>query len=295
MQTPSPIQVREFIHRRFTAPKYEKDWAVVLCPFHDDATPSLRINLTHGGFVCNPCNTKGSIITLAKRVLSCEYPEAMREIFGPAWKPEPNGAEKRAAKPTPSGPTITRHFIYTDVLGTPLYRVVRIEGSDGKKTRAPWQEHPEGAGWAKGRGAAEPVLYRLPDLLHTSEIWIPEGEHLVEILRGWDLTATCNLGGAGKWPADCNQYFAGRQVVILADNDAAGSKHATFIAPQLHAAGATSIKIITLPDLPPKGDLFEWVKAGGDKAALLKIRDAAPAWQPTPGGSSKAHTNGHGE
>lgn len=35
------------------------EWADALCPFHDDKTPSLSINLNHGAFKCHACRVSG--------------------------------------------------------------------------------------------------------------------------------------------------------------------------------------------------------------------------------------------
>lgn len=37
-------------------------WISVLCCFHDEVSPSLRINLNSGGFICFGCGVKGGDI-----------------------------------------------------------------------------------------------------------------------------------------------------------------------------------------------------------------------------------------
>ena len=55
------------------------------------------------------------------------------------------------------------------------------------------------------------VPYRLPELVRAvaegKTIWIPEGEKDVDKLRP-GLAATCNPGGASKWPADSGNTSA---------------------------------------------------------------------------------------
>ena len=34
-------------------------WRNVLCDFHDDSTPSMRINVESGGWICMSCHAKG--------------------------------------------------------------------------------------------------------------------------------------------------------------------------------------------------------------------------------------------
>jgi hypothetical protein len=38
------------------------EWKDAICPFHPDTRPSLRINITSGGFKCMACGTKGGDI-----------------------------------------------------------------------------------------------------------------------------------------------------------------------------------------------------------------------------------------
>ena len=38
------------------------DWVSAVCPFHDDTSPSLRINLEKGAFCCMACGVKGGDI-----------------------------------------------------------------------------------------------------------------------------------------------------------------------------------------------------------------------------------------
>ncbi|WP_428558888.1 MAG: hypothetical protein ACP59X_12865 [Solidesulfovibrio sp. DCME] len=67
---------------------------------------------------------------------------------------------------------------------------------------------------------------------------------------------------------------------ILPDNDDPGRKHARDVARQLHDL-AEVVKIIELPGLPPKGDVSDWLAAGGTRESLLEMVKAAPAWEPS--------------
>jgi putative DNA primase/helicase len=66
-------------------------------------------------------------------------------------------------------------------------------------------------------------------------------------------------------------------VVILPDNDNAGRNHAAQVAASCHAAGL-KVKIVTLPDLPLKGDISDWLDAGRTKAELVALVKAAPLY-----------------
>jgi hypothetical protein len=84
-----------------------------------------------------------------------------------------------------------------------------------------------------------------------------------------------NAGGAGKFNRGFATYFQDRHVVLLPDNDATGRKHVQDVAAIL-APVAASIRIVELPGLPPKGDVVDWLKAGGTEPELQRLIDDAP-------------------
>jgi DNA primase len=43
-------------------------WASVLCPFHDDHSPSAAVNLLEDRFVCYTCGVKGDILDIVQEV-----------------------------------------------------------------------------------------------------------------------------------------------------------------------------------------------------------------------------------
>ncbi len=110
-------------------------------------------------------------------------------------------------------------------------------------------------------------------------VFVPEGEKDVENIRKRGGIATCNAMGAGKWRSEFSEYFRGRNVAILQDNDKAGRDHARVVASSL-IGKAASIKIIALPGLPEKGDVSDWFDNGGTMEDLLRIVGATPQWEP---------------
>ena len=98
-------------------------------------------------------------------------------------------------------------------------------------------------------------------------------------MAGINLLATCNSGGAGKWTAEHAQYLRGRRVFILPDNDESGRKHAQQVALTLQGIAA-SVRIVELPGLPVKGDVSDWLAAGGTREKLVELAEATPEWTP---------------
>ena len=112
-------------------------------------------------------------------------------------------------------------------------------------------------------------------------IFWTEGEKDVEtvaILGGKAFT----FGGCGDGlPDGCQQYVVGRPVVILADNDDEGRKHAEDKA-ALAAPVATSVKVIHFRDLEPRraGRLTGPAVAGDTFVELMAL--VGRAWKAPP-------------
>ena len=121
------------------------------------------------------------------------------------------------------------------------------------------------------------VPYRLAKLLNAETVYLPEGEKDVHTLEAWGLVASCNPGGSGNsalyegW----TDYFRGRHVVVVLDNDAPGRKHAAAVAAALLNVAA-SVRIVELPGLPEKGDVTDWRDAGGAFERFRELTEASP-------------------
>ncbi len=103
-------------------------------------------------------------------------------------------------------------------------------------------------------------------------------------LRSLGFVATCNSGGAGKWTSAHAAALRGRRVAVLPDNDEAGEDHAVKVAASLRRV-AVGIAVLRLSGLPPKGDVSDWLDAGGTGPDLdqlvVEALDAAAA-EPEP-------------
>ena len=128
----------------------------------------------------------------------------------------------------------------------------------------------------------ERTLYRLPALVEAVAanqlVVVVEGEACVDALYTIGVAATTNSGGAGKWEPDFNEHLCGADVVLLPDADQIGWKHATEIAASL-AGIAARIRVVVLPDLPAKGDVKDWLAAGGTREQFDILVEAAQDWQ----------------
>jgi putative DNA primase/helicase len=165
-------------------------------------------------------------------------------------------------------PKNTTEFPYYNEQGELVYVTVRSDFPDGSKDFK--QKRKDKGRWVWNITGVTRILYRLPEIVKASPervIYICEGEKAVEAARRLGVLATTNVGGAGNWTESCNKSLKGRHVVILPDHDDKGRDHANKVAKQL-AGIAASVRIVELPDLPEKGDIVEWIAAGGTREKL---------------------------
>ena len=204
------------------------------------------------------------------------------DLYHLAHEPLPDDDE-----PKPTLRKIVATYDYVDEAGRLLFQAVRFSTGHPRFQ----QRQPDGRGdWLWNLAGVRRVLYRLPELLARDEddvVWVPEGEKDVDRMRAAGLAATCNPMGAGKWGAEYCEALRGREVALLPDNDDPGRAHAAAIDKAL-AGIARSVTIVTLPGLPPKGDVSDWFNAGHSADELFELyrqtepQPAAEAAEPLP-------------
>ncbi|MCX6543780.1 MAG: AAA family ATPase [Acidobacteria bacterium] len=221
------------------------------CPAHEDDRASLSISQGDDGRVLLKCHAGCTAASIVAAVGL-----QMRDLF--------SAREHHAPEMT---------FDYRDESGVLLFEVCRFPNKQFRQRR------PDGSGgWIWSLGDVRRVIYRLPELAGKEAVATVEGEKDADRLWSIGVPATTNAGGAGKWRDEYSAQLkaAGcKRVAVLPDNDPPGEAHARAVARSCHAAGL-SVKIVTLRDLPAKGDVSDYLQTH-DKAALLAcIRDAAP-------------------
>ncbi len=233
------------------------DGFIARCPAHEDRTPSLSISKPNGRILLH-CHA------------GCEQQSVIDALKARGLWDESTATRK----------AISAQYDYTDAAGELVFQVVRYAPKDFRQRR------PDGAGgWIWNLQGVKRVLYNLPSLLAAVEagetIAIAEGEKDVHALRDIGITATTNCGGAGKWRAEYSATLKDAHVVILPDNDEPGRAHAAQVRAALEGIAA-SVKTINLPGLPEKGDVADWIAAGGTGDSLLALIEAAPKHEPAP-------------
>lgn len=186
----------------------------------------------------------------------------------------------------PDGGRLTQTYDYRDAAGALAYQVCRYDWPDPENPKGHsktfLQRRPDPTkpnGWSyKVKDKISPVPYRLPELLADVRdgfpIFIVEGEKKVDMLRALGVPATCNHGGAGKFPEELVQHFAGADLIILPDNDEAGKAHGDLVGRKLEGT-ASRVRILDLPGVPQKGGVDDWLPAGGTAEKLYDLVDEA--------------------
>ncbi len=237
------------------------------CPAHDDLRVSLSITTGREGRILLKCFAGCTTKAI------CEAAGiAVADLFPPKHEKPPS--------------RVTDTYIYLDAERKRLFRVCR------RADKSFFQQRAVGQDWVTGLGTIIPVLYRLPEVIagirRGETVWVPEGEKDANNLRAVGLVATTSPMGAGKWRPEYSESLAGADVVILPDNDDPGQKHAEFVAQSLRDVAA-SVKVLLLPDLPRKGDVSDWLAAGGTADALWDMAEAEAEWEPGAPVSSPAY------
>lgn len=250
------MQLQEFL-AKFDHPRKQTRGYKVRCPAHDDHVASLSVGEGEKGIVikCHAgCETQAIVEALGLK---------MADLFS---EPKPVVANFSF-----KGAPVTDIYNYRDEHGDLVYRVLRNAHKNFSQQRL-----TDAGQWEWGLDGCARLLYRLPELIADDTeqyVFITEGEKDVNNLVKLGLQATCNSGGAGKFTQD-NSALTGRIVVILPDNDEPGHKHAVDVQRKLTAIAAR-VAILELPGLPEKGDVSDWIAAGGTRDDLLTLAGAA--------------------
>jgi predicted transcriptional regulator len=153
----------------------------------------------------------------------------------------------------------TRRDVYHGREGNELFVMVRFDGLNGKQFRPFYRN---GSGWIAKDPPGKLPLFRLPELIarHGELVVTVEGEKCACKLATLGLLVTTSAHGAKSAHKTDWQPLAGREVVILPDNDAEGRAYAHIVAGILtHLSPPAVVRSIELPGLPSKGDCVDWL------------------------------------
>lgn len=148
------------------------------------------------------------------------------------------------------GKKVVEAYSYVDQHGAPLVEKVRFHPKDFR----PRRQDLESGGWLWDRRGVPYVLYRLPQVLEAVQtgerIYVNEGEKAVHALERVGVVATCGWRGSSEdWTRrpEYLEALRGAYVVVVADRDEAGRKHARGVYAALRdvAAEVTLVEAAT--------------------------------------------------
>lgn len=246
------------------------------CPAHDDEHPSLTITEASDGTVLLKCHANAGCSTNdVCKALGLE----LKDLF-----PNKVGREKGV------GRNIAATHNYEDEDGRLSYQVVRVEPKSFFVRRPNAKD-----GWIKNLTGVKRVPYNLPEVLAaTKDDWVffVEGEKDADRLMDYNLISSTSVFGAGNWRPEYARYFKNKQVAIIPDNDVAGQNHSYAVAAALDSV-CNRVCVIDLPDLPPKGDVSNWMDNGGSKELLLDLANKAEPFERVDGRSDSPQKFNH--
>lgn len=275
--------LRELILPRLDAVKKSSTGFMARCPHHDDGTASLSLSpgrdqpvVIHCHAGCHPEDV------LAKLDLTWAQLSAPRQQDD---RPRGDGGTWM-----PCGHTKVASYRYHDQQGNLVFGVARCDrkgnGCQGFRQWRPDSASRSGRKWSltlpDGSKVGEGLPYRLPELLAelrhdlAPNVYIVEGEKDADRLWSLGQPATCNAGGAGKWTDAHARWLTGADVMVVADRDEPGWRHAEHVVNTLMGV-ARSIEIVRAG----KGkDLSDHLDHGLKLHHLVTVAEPKPAPHP---------------
>ena len=239
------------------------------CPIHEGSNATqFWMDFAEGNFCCFSCGVKGpSAYMLEQQLLKAELNRnplndevvaSLEKVLGTPFVQRTYSEPLDKAKKGWDRRQARDFYRYTDELGDELFTVWRFVDRQGKKLTpadrpCPCRENQDAEcalGCSDGRvwstKGVRRVLYRLPDVIASSLVFVVEGEKNVNDLSralalyikqngGLPLgnmtldrvAVTTNPGGAAAWKPEhgFGRYFTGKVVIKLGDNDEPGRLH----------------------------------------------------------------------
>jgi AAA domain-containing protein len=240
--------------------------------------------------------------------------EVCRTAPEPHWPPLPSRNDDRFVAKGDEGPAVSssekrRHFYrqynpeFQDhcCISAPVkIKVMKKGDKDPYITFRVYDEVKGTTGWQfKTPDGFENVPYFVPDRNPFSgearqlPLYWTEGEKDTDTLAALGLAAF-TFGGGDGLPRGCEEYIAGRHVIITADNDEGGRKQARAKAVRAMAVAA-SVKLIqfTNDDVKEKGDVSDWIEGGHSLEDLRTRVETTEHWKkPEQANDESAGTSG---
>lgn len=216
---------------------------MALCPAHNDKNPSLSISYS---------KEKKQIHLHC--YAGCKTEDILKKI----------GLSKKDLHDDKS--INKTSYTYHKADGTIAYIKTRTDYNDG--TKSFYFLQPDGT---KGLKGVQHELYNLPAVLNATKIYFVEGEKCAEaVISQGAVATTLDTGANSVWYSHYDEYIKNKEVIIIPDNDVPGMNYAKKILKNVPNA-----RIIKLPNLLEKGDIYDWLAMGHTMAEV----DELPAFE----------------
>lgn len=237
------------------------------CPAHDDQDPSLSISEGYDGRVLLHCHAgcrMEDILSSSGLKLRDLMPDGPGGAEGTGRGSEPRKVKTGAGRPlrnpapdppprplaaappgrvfaSPSeavaeleeqcGPS-SACWEYLDGHYEVMGLILRWDLRNGRKEIRPVSRRP--SGWVIGAMPEPRPLYHLPELGDAQRVYVCEGEKAADALRALGLVATTSSGGCKAAAKTDWAPLAGKECIILPDNDEAGGRYAKDVVDLLN-------------------------------------------------------------
>jgi len=242
------------------------------CPAHDDRNPSLSVGVGADGRALLTCHAGCSLDAIVSALGLTQ-----RDLFECGSTSRANG--RTAYRATSSWQTLdaaiadlsrtrgalSASWTYRDSTGDSVGAVLRWNLDSGKKEILPLARISDG--WTFKAMPSPRPLYNLAEVMSADRVFVCEGEKAADAVISCGLVATTSAGGSNAAAKTDWAVLAGKDVVILPDNDDAGEKYAEDVVDYAFDASARSVRIVRLldtwSDMPTGSDFDDMVDADG--------------------------------
>lgn len=162
---------------------------------------------------------------------------------------------------------------YRSNQGEPIGYVARFDDGIEKKEIVPYFKCIKGQDWQHGSATEPRPLFGL-DILSLADneraVFVVEGEKAAAALQSLGLIAITSQGGCnGAHKTDWKPLNERKRVYLLPDNDEAGKGYIKDVGTFLMSLDKPpAIFIVRLPNLPPAGDVVDWIISKIDEVLL---------------------------
>ncbi|MBE6777978.1 MAG: hypothetical protein E7541_01150 [Ruminococcaceae bacterium] len=237
------MKLNEFVRHFNSVAENGVNEYMALCPAHDDHNPSLSIGLS-------PDSERIFLHCYA----GCETKNILNSV----------GLTLKDLYINQKGSNIMKKTTYTyhKADGTIAYTKTRTDYEDGSKKF--YFEQPDGTKSVKG---IQHELYNLPAVLTATKVYFVEGEKCADaVIKQGAVATTLDTGAKSPWCPHYTDYLKDKEVIIIPDNDTPGTNYAKKILQNVPNA-----RIVKLPDLSEKGDIYDWLNMGHTMAEVDKL------------------------